>query len=193
MKDKIKTMLFGAFIFYVVLIVGLIIYNGSSYEDSFEIPSDDSSRTQKLNLYKEKLSTMDNNACNVFIKKLIDYYEKTDIKGKIKYSDYYKQTVNNDGDDYILVNYYEDAKKSCNLTDKEIDEYNFNYLFLTGSIQIDEIMEKYYYNYEINLRDNFSRLIAEPLLYRYEYDINRDSTLIIIKDLIEISEKGVFE
>ena len=75
MKEKVKFMLFGAFIFYVIGVVTLIIYNGTNYKDSFYIKPD-SLQEQKLNSYKQKLSTMDNNTCNATIKKLIDYYEK---------------------------------------------------------------------------------------------------------------------
>ncbi|MGM9878503.1 MAG: hypothetical protein ACI31R_00520 [Bacilli bacterium] len=194
MREKIKLMLFGAFIFYVVLVVGLIIYTGSNHEDSFEIFESDSDliRAQKLNSYKEKLATMENNTCTTFIKELIDYYEKTDFKGKVTYQDYYNQMVRANDENSVFFNFFEKAEKSCNLNEKQKEEYNFSYLVLAGSIQIDEIMKNYYYDYELNLEDKYFRDLSAVYFIKYQNNINRESILIIISNLIEIYEKGAF-
>lgn len=194
MREKIKLMLFGAFIFYVVLVVGLIIYTGSNHEDSFEIFESDSDliRAQKLNSYKEKLATMENNTCTTFIKELIDYYEKTDFKGKVTYQDYYNQIARANDENDSFINFYKKAEKSCNLSEKQKEEYNFDYLILASFIQKDEIMQNYYYDYELNLEDKYFRELSAVYFIKYQNYINRESILIMISNLIEISEKGDF-
>ena len=80
-EEKAKFMLFGAFIFYVIGVVTLIIYNGTNYKVSFYIKPD--------SLQEQKL---------------IDYYEKTNYKGNIRYKEYYKQLE--DQNYNTLTSYY---------------------------------------------------------------------------------------
>lgn len=80
-EEKVKFMLFGAFIFYVIGVVTLIIYNGTNYKVSFYIKPD--------SLQEQKL---------------IDYYEKTNYKGNIRYKEYYKQLE--DPNYNTLTSYY---------------------------------------------------------------------------------------
>lgn len=188
MKEKIKLMLLGAFIFYVIGIIGLIIYNGSNYNDTFYI-NDNPEFAKKITLYKQKLSKMEDNSCNKSISNLIDYYEKTNYSGNVKYSTINKLMFNNSENNTILLSHYDDIKKACKLNDETIEKYNFNYLFLSGSLQFDEIMKDNYFAYELSFKDSFFRSIAEPSITNYEYAINRNATLTIISNLIEISSK----
>lgn len=80
-EEKVKFMLFGAFIFYVIGVVTLIIYNGTNYKVSFYIKPD--------SLQEQKL---------------IDYYEKINYKGNIRYKEYYKQLE--DPNYNTLTSYY---------------------------------------------------------------------------------------
>lgn len=80
-EEKVKFMLFGAFIFYVIGVVTLIIYNGTNYKVSFYIKPD--------SLQEQKL---------------IDYYEKTNYKGNVRYKEYYKQLE--DPNYNTLTSYY---------------------------------------------------------------------------------------
>ena len=188
MKEKIKLMVLGAFVFYVLGVIGLIVYNGLSYNDSFYI-SDNDEFNKRLISYKQKLSSMKKNACTASINNLISYYEKTNFTGHVKYSDYFKQGFNDDEKIKFLASFYADTKNACKLSDEVIEKYNFKSLFLGGSIQFDEIMQNNFYGYELNLKDKFFRDIAEPSLAYYEYELNRSSILAIISNLIEISSK----
>ena len=185
MKEKIKLMLEGAFIFYTITIIILTIYNGKTINKTIEFPSNDE-YTETLNTYKQQLSTMKKNNCNNTINNLINYYEKTNYT-TITYKEYYNQTIK--GQTSTLLSHYPTIKQACNLNEQTINKYNLNFLFLTGSIQFDEIIQNQSYNYEINIKDNFFRQIVEPNLTTYEYNINRKSILIIISNLIEISKK----
>ncbi len=189
MKEKIKLMLLGAFIFYALAIIGLIIYNGSSYNDSFHI-EENTENTQKLTSYKQKLSKMENNSCNNTINELITYYEKTNYSGDIKYSTINKLIFHNSENDTILSSNYDNIKKACKLNDEIIEKYNFDYLFLSGSLQFDEIIKDNNFAYELSFKDSSFRAIAEPNITNYEYAINRNATLTIISNLIEISSKA---
>lgn len=188
MKEKIKLMLLGAFIFYVIGIIGLIIYNGSKYNDTFYI-NNNPEFTKKITLYKQKLSKMENNSCNNQISKLITYYEKTNYSGNVKYSTINKLIFNNSKNNTLLSSNYESIKKACKLNDETIEKYNFDYLFLSGSIQFDEIIKDNNFAYELSFKDSSFRAIAEPNVANYEYEINRNATLTIISNLIEISTK----
>lgn len=188
MKEKIKLMLLGAFILYAIGTIGLIINNGSNYNDTFYI-NNNPEFTKKITLYKQKLSKMENNSCNNSISKLITYYEKTNYSGNVKYSTINKLIFNNSKNYTLLSSNYESIKKACKLNDERIEKYNFDYLFLSGSIQFDEIIKDNNFAYELSFKDSSFRAIAEPNVANYEYEINRNATLTIISNLIEISTK----
>ena len=176
MKEKIKLMLLGAFIFYTITIITLIIYNGKSINKTIEFPNNEE-YTETLNTYKQQLSTINN---------LINYYEKTNYT-TITYKEYYNQMIKEQTP--TLLSQFPTIKKACSLNEQTINKYNFIFLFLTGSIQFDEILQNKYYNYELSIKDNYFRQIVEPNLIPYEYNTNRKSILIIISNLIEISKK----
>lgn len=185
MKEKIKLMLLGAFIFYTITIITLIIYNGKSINKTIEFPSNEE-YTETLNTYKQQLSTMEKNTCTNAISNLINYYEKTNYT-TITYKEYYNQMIKEQTP--TLLSQFPTIKKACNLNEQTINKYNFDFLFLTGTIQFDEILQNKYYNYELSIKDNYFRQIVEPNLIPYEYNTNRKSILIIISNLIEISKK----
>lgn len=190
MKEKIKLMVLGAFVFYVLGVIGLIIYNGLNYNDSFYI-NDNSKFDQRLNSYKQEVLNMEKNACTDSINNLISYYENTNFTGNVNYNDFYKLVFNDETNNESLLSLYSDTMNACNLSDEIIEKYNFGLLFLGGSIQFDEIIQNYSYRYEIGLNDLIFRG-NDFSLANYEYNLNRNSILTIISNLIEISKDGDF-
>lgn len=178
-------MVMGAFIFYVIAIIVLIIFTGILKTDTFYITKNEE-YDEKLNSYKQKLSSMEDNGCNKSIKNMIDYYERTNFDGNVKYKDYNMQMIDSDP----FLSNFSKIKTACNLSDEVIEKYDLKLLFLSSFIQFDEIMQDYYYNYELSLKDIEFRIVFEPSLFNYEYQINRKSILAIISNLIEISSKG---
>lgn len=177
-------MVMGAFIFYVIAIICLIVFTGILKTDSFYIAKNEE-YDEKLNSYKQKLSSMEDNDCNKSIKNMIDYYEKTNFDGDVKYKDYNMQMI----DSEPFLSNYSKIKNACNLSDEIIEKYDLELLILSSFIQFDEIIQNHYYNYELSLKDIDFRLVSEPSLFNYEYQINRKSILAVISNLIEISSK----
>jgi hypothetical protein len=73
-----------------------------------------------------------------------------------------------------------------------IDRYNLRMEFLSSEIPTDEIFQRYFFQYEIGLKDVLTRQIIEPLIHNAEYQISKAAQVEIIGHLIEIErERGV--
>ena len=72
------------------------------------------------------------------------------------------------------------------ITEDVAKEHNLPIMFITASIQNDEIFGKYLYQYEINMKDLYFRNISEPALTSIENKIKNEMELKLIKDVLEI-------
>ena len=153
--------------------------------DTIEL-SDTEINKNNLISYKTKLSELEKNNCTQVIEKMIKHYEDTSYDGNIDLKETYEYHFNNG-----FLTYYVETKENCNLSEETIEEYNLPIKFLAASIQVDEIYQPYYYQYELNLKDFFVRQLTEPYITNVEYNINRGMELEIISALIELSNKEV--
>lgn len=69
-----------------------------------------------------------------------------------------------------------------------IEKYNLPLKVMTASIQQDELFHRYYFQYEINIKDIFTRQIVEADLTNVEYTIRKGLELEVISNLIEINK-----
>ena len=92
--------------------------------------------------------------------------------------------------DNSLLSYFLKIRENCNLDSNQEKKYNLPIKFITSSIQRDELYQRYYFQYELNIND-ITRLIIEPQLSGVEYQINRAMELEIISDLIKIAKEEV--
>ena len=185
MKEKIKIGLFFISIFYSFVVIVLMICSFNSAVTSIEL-NDSDENISIINEYKMKLTTLEDNSCTFLINDFIEYYEKTSYNQHINLREFLEDENNNS-----VLDFYEKAKNSCNLSEEDIDYYNFPTKFIASAIQLDELLHTYYFQYEIGFDDKTMRNIIIPNLSRYEYTIRKSLQVDIIGDLIEIASKEV--
>lgn len=183
MKENIKKVLFGTSIFYSLIIIVLMIIKTNTLVDTVELIDSEENKT-KLNEYKEKLTTLNQNSCTKVINEIIKHYEETSYSGKVSLREIYEYDFDNS-----LLSYYIKVKDNCKISEADEKKYNLPFKFITSSIQRDELYIPYYFQYELGINDHITRLIIEPQIHGIEYQINRVAELEIISDLIEISSK----
>lgn len=183
MKEKIKKILFNTAIFYSLFIVILMIITMFKISSTIEL-NDTYENKKKIIEYKEKVENLDQNECTKVINDVIEHYENTSYDGEVNLKIRFDKIM-----DKGILSYYFDAQEKCNISEEEKEEHKLSLRFLTAQIQMEEIFQRYYFQYELNMKDLFFRLIVEPNLSSVEYKINRETILEIIESLIEIASK----
>ena len=185
MKEKVKSLLFSASIFYSVLIVGLMIFTFSIMTDSVELHYSDDNKS-RLSEYKEIVSKLEDSECKNVINDIIKYYEDTSYNGKVNLKEMYDY----DGENGLLF-YSIKSKEGCNISETDEKEYDLSTKFLSSIMYREGIYQRYGFQYELKFTDMYLRRIAEASIYSTEYHISRKTILDIISSLIEISSKEV--
>ena len=185
MKNKLKSIILGISIVYSFMVLILMLLSFNTAVTTVELV-DIEENILKLNNYQNEVNKLEQNSCTKVIKDLINYYEETSYNGKVKLKDIYDF-----GFEKSFLSFFGEMKNNCNLTEEELNKYNFPTKFLTTSVQQDELLKNYYFQYELSFKDFFTRSIVEPTLLITEYKINRSFQLEIIDNLIEISNKEV--
>jgi len=186
MKEKLKNSLIMFSIFYITIITILMFITYVNAEDTIHFEVVDNFN-ETLNNYKEEASSITNIDCQKYVNNLIDYVEKTNYSGDVNIKDMF----NNVYSEEILLSYYLKGKEAClQFTDENAKEYELPSMFITASIQNDEILQKYTTQYELIIKDNLVRLITEPQLVNTENNIKQNTELNIIKNIIEMVKEN---
>lgn len=187
MIGKLKRYIFIISITYSVLIIFFMIFNICNSVSHIEL-YDSEDNIQKLNILKKEINNLENNDCKLIINELVNYYEKTSYNGLIKLKDIYDVEQ-----DKGLLSYYVKSVEKCSINESNIKKYNLPFKFLTASIQQNELLQNYYFQYELNFKDIITRYIVEPDIHNVEYKISKTLQLEIITNLIEISRGSINE
>ena len=168
-----KKTIYTIFILYVVLTTVLLVISLFSQKKELYFNSIDG--------YKEKIAVLKNEAllkdekCSKALTKLINTTEKGYVEGEISVKDYFNKLTE--------VNWLSDfvsAKGECNYESEDI-----NTIALTAFVQADEIIQDYYFDYEVKLRDILIRNIVEPSLLSVRNKIKNELELKAIEMLIK--------
>lgn len=186
MKEKIKEHLFIISIIYGITIIILMLITYSKMTTYIEI-NNNKNFTSKIDKYKQEISLLENNQCKNEITNLINFIEKTNYNKIINLKDHYNKIFYNNES---ILEYYSKIKNACSITDKKAKEYNLPTMFITASIQNDELIQRYLYQYEINIKDIYFRNISEPNLNNIENNIKKENELIIIKNILQIIKEN---
>ena len=184
MKKRMKGFIFSVSIFYSIIVLFFMVINLCNAVTSVELIDSKENKT-KLTSYKQEILVLDQNSCTNVINNLINYYEQTSYNGEISLKEMY-----NLGNKTSLLSFYSLVKNQCKLSEKTTEKYNFPTKFLAASIQQDELFHRYYFQYELNIKDVFTRNIVEASMTSVEYKIRKNLELEIISDLIEIMKEG---
>ena len=180
MKENIKKILIGSFIFYSIVIVILMLFNYNNATIGIEL-SDSNENKEKLNNYKKQVQLLESNECTDIISELIAYYEKTSYDGIVNLKEMYNFVNENS-----FLSFFTKIKEGCSLSDVDIDKYNLPTKFISSSILQEHLYLNNRFQYEISLKDIWARDIADTYLVGTEYSISKKIQLEIIGNLIEI-------
>ena len=182
MKERVKELIFIISIVYSLFIIALMLYSFFTSHNIIEL-NDSSDNIELLNNYKESLKNIKESTCKSALNDLIAHYEKTSYNGEINFKN---QVEASDG----LLNHASSLLKSCNFDEETRKSVVHN--MLIASIQFEEVLQKFYFQYEIRIPDLNNRELSEPSLNVIRYSINRNSQLETIKLIIDYL-KGEFE
>lgn len=182
MKEKFKYSLVAISICYSTIILFLMFISFNNSANTLKL-TDSKENLDQLKVLKNDLSTIKNKDCRTSINNLIEYYEKTSYTSEVNLKD----RLNNYDSS---LNYIVPIKENCNINNEQIKNNNINIELLASSIQLDEELTKYYFQYEMKLPDEFNRAIIEPEMTNIHYRINRKLLLESISKFIDLSKEG---
>lgn len=184
MKKRMRDILFIISIVYslaIIIFMTLTLINAKSSVELY----DSEENIKKIAEYKKEVNLLPQNSCTYIIKDIIEYYEITSYNGEVNLKEMYDFSEKNS-----LLSFYVHVKDNCSLTDKLSNEYNLPTKFLTASIQQDELFHRYYFQYELSIKDVFTRSVMEASMTNVEYKIRKNIELDIISNLIALQKEG---
>jgi len=183
MKKKIKNIILYFSVFYMIIIVVLMIESYIGMNTDIINLSVSDKNIEEINEYKNKISSLDNFACKKYLNSLVNRFEKDINREKMNLKDYYKEIT---GEDSIL-NYYTKDRENCEiLTNDVMIKANMPIMFITASIQNDELVEDYFFQYELGFKDYKTRDLRKLSLVGVRYNIKINNELRIIEELLKI-------
>lgn len=179
MRDNVKKYLFNFLICFCICIIVLTIYNIFNFKSEIYLSSNDENNI-KYNLLKERINNLDDSSCSLLLKDMISTYEKTVYNGEVKLKDIYD--VYYEGSSFFP--YYSLIQEKCNISKEEMENMDMPFEFTNSVTFIENIVSKYLFQYEISIKDKFSRDIAESSIIGIEYQTCKKSQLSIIEKVL---------
>ena len=184
MKERVKDSILSISIFYMIVIVILTIITYCNMVTKIEFSSADELQNNELIEYKEIISKYEDSTCKNYINTLINKIEKDIYKSEIDLKGSYEEIINDS-----LLDYYGKARESCvSITSEKLIEEKMPVKFLTSTILVDEILSKYFFQYELSFKDIKMREIGEASLESVENNIKIQNELQIVNSLLKIIE-----
>ena len=180
--DKIKYILYGLFISFVLL--GLLSFILAFINTNQEIYIKDIDKyIDSINNLETRIDKLDKNlTCKSSLLTMLKRINNTHFtNGKVKIKEYYDKYYE---EDLTFLDYYQGVIEAC-----ELDNNDHIYATaLTAYAYPNEIKNKYYFSYELHFKDLFN---SEPLL-KEEQEIKSYTTkyneLLVLSELLEVLE-----
>lgn len=180
MKNKIKNYIYIFSIFYMIIISFLIVINLFSINTKIHLSSlEEFNKT--LNKYEKEVSSLSSSSCKDFINDLIKYVRSNNYEGEVDIIDLYNKGNN-------ILQYYTKGKNACNLSDEVLKD---NYLvidYLSSIIPYESIYNSNMFNYEISLKELFTKESKPDYLNLYT-EVKRNNELSIISKYIKLAKE----
>ena len=182
MYHRIKNIIFYFSISYMFLFSIFTFLTLINAKEEIEITSGDyySSTIKSL---KTEINKLNNSKCKDSINNLLNISENTIFQGTVNVKKLYN-TVNNNGS---MVNGYIKVKNNCNI-DPEIENKLSPYI-LNSSLTYENLIQKYMFQYEISIKDNDMRFIAESMTINNQLRTTKLQELDVIKKIVEVQNE----
>ena len=186
MKEKIKTFIYNTLIFYSIIIIVLITINLFNTTKEIELYSNDENNQKYLYL-KNEISKLEESSCKTLLNEMITTYETTNYNGIIKLSDIYEYYWNGKS----FLDFYNQIKENCNISEDTMKKINMPEEAMESIIFTELIVQKYMFQYEINIKDINMRKILESDTINFNYNSSKSSELQMIEKVLNyIGEKN---
>lgn len=174
-----KKIILYSSITYMIIIISLVIFNILSQPTKINFSSYDY-YDNEIKVIEEKVAGLRVNDCSNSIKKLIKNSKDTYFVGSVYIKDVYNKVSTSES----WLSLYGEAKTACNVDNNDMDM-----LAITASIQYEELIDKYRFNYELLIADIENRLLLEPALINMENRSRKNLEIKVIEFLIEEGKK----
>lgn len=179
MKKNIKELLLYGMIGYFSLVIILMIFNmfNMTKEISLNIKADNKTKFTEL---KERVNQLEESSCKNVLNDMVNTYETTNYYGTVSLNEVYDYYRNGQS----FLQFYTQIKEKCNISDAAMEGYGLPNEMINSILYMEDIIPKYMFEYEINLKDNFIREIAESDSMNLKYNASKTSQLKIIEVLL---------
>ena len=136
--------------------------------------------------YKKEVDNIQNETCKQEVNLLITGIEEFDLNGKTTAREYFNKLFSPNSTTYR----YQDLLKACSISNEEAEARGLTSALLTAMLQRDEVMRSYWFQYELNLKDMYTRMIIEPDYKNLENKIKSGMEEQVVKTVLEIVSGG---
>lgn len=174
-----KKLIYSISIAYMIFILILMVVSLTTLTEKLtfnKIPEYES----KIKELKEAINKKEDSTCKESIKTLIDASENTYFVGDIYLKNVYKK-INDNEKSFLII--YGKTLNNCNIN--EILKKEINLYAITATIQYNDLIQKYVFDYELKIIDIKSRNENEASLTSIKSTINKNMELKVIEALIE--------
>lgn len=183
MKDKLKTMIVSFGISYMIIVVILMFISYST--SSKYIVFGNNNYQGIIAEYQEKANNIKEDSCREYFNNFLSYISKTNYTGKVEITTISKDTILNEEE--RLLSYYLKGIDACSKLTRELaEEESLPLLFLTANIANDTLLEKYSFQYELQIPDRIIRTVVSPELGVVQNKIKVESELEIVDKIYKI-------
>ena len=181
--ENIKKYILFTSILYGIIIMLAMTITYFRMDTKVELNVNEKELNELLDSYSRQAENINDEMCKSTVDDLIEFVRSNNKSEVRNLSDYYYEILDT-GEN--ILNYYTRVSNSCpNITTDVLKKYDLQLLYLTASIQNDEILQKYMYQYELSIKNKSVRNISEASLIAVENNIRTKSELAIIKNTIQ--------
>lgn len=170
-----KRLLFYFSISFMLIILSLAIINLTTRTSKINFERYESYE-KSIKELENKVSTYKDTDCILDIKQLIKKSKDTYFVGDLTLKEIHDKVIQNDE---IWLSIYGKTKESCNIDNKEIDDYA-----LTTVMFYEELLQKNSFNYEFILPDFENHMLGDTSLTTMENRLRKDMEIKTIEGLL---------
>ena len=180
MRNKLKVFMFNSFLFYVIFIVILFIVNTINFTHEIELTNSDENNLKIIEL-KERINHLENSSCKSLLVEMSNLYEETSYDGNIELTDFYNKYFDNKS----FLSFYGRIENECNIGNEEKKSMDLHKETLNSILYIENLLNKYMFQYEINFTDYYMHEIGESNIINLQYQLSKSSELNIIERILD--------
>lgn len=179
MREKIKNLIQYFLIGYMISIIILTIINMFGMKKTIEL-IDSSENIEKIKELKNEINNLEENSCKSLLNDMIKAYETTSFNGMVEYKKIHE--IYWEGPSFL--EFCNQIPNKCNISKEELNSMNMPYFALNSTSFIDNQVNKKVFDYELGIKDIFTRKILEGSRTNIDYQLSKQSEIIMIENIL---------